>query len=117
MFEFPEENYKYVDYIDKSTGRHVVLALSTYCGRTVKGSAVCSLDDTFDLAVGKSLAAKRCALKVARLRKSRATRKYLEAVKTVTEAQRHLKKMSQYFMDSVDALDNACDALATDEDR
>ena len=61
---FPIEKYNFVEH-DLADGRKRVIALSTYCGKTVKGTATCDFDDTYDLEAGKKLAAARCEVKVA----------------------------------------------------
>ena len=55
--------YKYF-----TNGENVVVAVSSYKGRTIRGVAKCSEQDEFDLETGKKLAAARCAMKVAKAR-------------------------------------------------
>lgn len=55
--------YKYF-----TNGENVVVAVSSYAGRTIRGVAKCSDQDKFDLETGKKLAAARCAMKIARER-------------------------------------------------
>ena len=38
----------------------IVIAITTYAGKTVKGHAKCHIDDTFDPAFGEQLAMARC---------------------------------------------------------
>lgn len=64
---FPLEKYRYVCYTQKD-GVKVVIAMSTYGGKTVKGVAKCNPHDSYDEAKGKELAAARCNLKIAELR-------------------------------------------------
>ena len=64
---FPLEKYKYVCYTQKD-GIKVIIAMSTYAGKTVKGMAKCHPSDTYDEEKGKKLAAARCNLKIAELR-------------------------------------------------
>ena len=45
-----------------------VVAVSSYAGQTVRGVAICSDADAFDLQKGKELAAARCSVKIARKR-------------------------------------------------
>ena len=45
-----------------------VIAVSTYAGKTVRGIAICSPEDKFDIEFGKKLAAARCNEKVAEKR-------------------------------------------------
>lgn len=75
---FPIEKYKFITY-----GR-TVIAISTDAGETVKAKAVCHEDDTFDLEIGKQLAAARCNIKIAKRRAKRAADKvdgYEEAIR------------------------------------
>jgi hypothetical protein len=53
---------------DFEDGRKQVIAVSTYAGKTVKGTATCAADDEFKLEEGKKLAAARCEVKVANKR-------------------------------------------------
>lgn len=91
-------------------GRIKTIAVSTYAGRTVRGSAICDLADTYDPAVGQEIAATRCAAKVAQRRLNRATRKQREAQAAVAQAQRHFLKMAAYYNDAVAAQADAARA-------
>ena len=55
--------YKYF-----TNGENMVVAVSSYKGRTIRGVAKCSEEDEFDLETGKKLAAARCAMKIAKAR-------------------------------------------------
>ena len=55
--------YKYF-----TNGENMVVAVSSYKGRTIRGVAKCSEEDEFDLETGKKLAAARCAMKIAKKR-------------------------------------------------
>ena len=72
---YPISKYKFFVTPDKTR----VFAVSTYAGKTVKGTAKCDPRDTFDLNFGKELAAARCAAKVAKKRKARAAKQVLKA--------------------------------------
>lgn len=100
------DRYKFYEYNDPR-GRKIVSAVSTYAGRTVKGYAKCDPKDSFDLDKGKKLAAARCNQKVSRKRLDRAAEKYMEAARAADEAAVFFDKMKLYYMDSVDALDQA----------
>lgn len=84
-----------------------VIAVSTFAGRTVKGKAKCNPVDEFDIQKGKELAAARCNEKIAKKRLQRATEKYVEAAKAADEAVAWYDRMKQYYMDSIDAYDEA----------
>ena len=102
---YPIEKYKFYQSGNK------VIAVSRYAGRTVKGTAKCAPEDTFDLEKGKKIAAARCAVRIAEKRFDRAKRKENEAYVVLRAAEKHLDKMSAYFSDAGYALDDACDAL------
>lgn len=84
-----------------------VIAVSSFAGRTVKGVARCHPNDEFDTEKGKKLAAARCNQKIAMKRMKRANEKFFEATQLSIEAKRKLEKERLYFMDAVDALDEA----------
>ena len=92
---YPVEKYKY--YVNGRT----VYAVSTYCGRTVKGKAICASDDEFDIEAGKKLAAARCEVKVAQKRAKRAMKKRDDAFRMLDELEAYVRKMVDYANDSV----------------
>lgn len=100
--KFDRDRYSFYQTKDNS-----VIAVSTYAGRTVKGIAKCDPADTFDVEKGKDLAAARCNHKIAMKRLKRASRKYKEAEQAALEAVEWFNKIQRYYMDSVDALDEA----------
>lgn len=100
--KFDRNKYHYY-----TTKDNTVIAASTYAGRTVKGVAKCDPADNFDIEKGKNLAAARCNHKVAMKRLKRASQKYVEAEKAAIEAVEWFNKIQRYYMDSVDALDEA----------
>lgn len=79
----------------------VVVATSTYAGKTVRGVARCHPNDEFDMDKGIQLAVYRCNLKVAAKRQARAARKVKEAKLALYEAQVFLDKMLDYRAQSV----------------
>lgn len=95
-------NYKYVVIPGKK-----VIAISTYAGRTVKGVAKCHPNDTFDVELGKSLAAARCNEKIAGKRFQRALNKYNAAFDKLLEAEEEINKTRVYLADSHKALSAA----------
>lgn len=92
-------NYKY--YTDNAS---IVVAVSTYAGKKVRGVAKCSSEDKFDLEKGKQLAATKCNLKIAEKRKKRANKKYHIIMNK-------LIKMNKEFADVYDYYKNANQAL------
>lgn len=79
----------------------VVVATSTYAGKTVRGVARCHPNDEFDIDKGIKLAVYRCNLKVADKRQARACRKVKETKLALYEAQVFLDKMLDYRAQSV----------------
>lgn len=102
---YPIEKYSFY------TAGNKVIAVSTYAGKTVRGIATCSENDTFDLEKGKRLAAAKCALKVADRRMSRAHQKMKEAENIAIQAEEHLNRMTDYFYDSRRAYKDAEDEV------
>lgn len=111
------DKYKFYQYKDKNAEdptivRDTVAAASTYAGRTVKGYAKCDPKDQFSIEKGKELAAARCNAKIAAKRVKRASAKYLEAQKQLINAKRFMTRMTDYYTDAVDQLDEANMAVA-----
>lgn len=103
MKEFPIEKYKFYPFV--RNGQKYVAAVSTYAGRFVRATAICSEDDTYDVEKGKELAAARCDFKVRQKRVKRAFAKRHEAAIKLEEAQREFDKQNKYYSDSLrDAL-------------
>lgn len=92
-------------------GRIKTIAVSTYAGRTVRGSAICDFADQYDEAVGQKIAATRCAAKIAQKRLNRAAQKQLEAQRMVQAAQAHYLKMVAYYNDAHAAQAEAAKAV------
>ncbi len=99
---------KYKFYSD---GNNKVVAVSTYAGRTVRGVAKCDPRDTFDENVGKSLAAARCSVKVARKRHERAQRQFENALRDLAKASARVDAMRDYVEDSYTELIGELDNL------
>lgn len=101
-----------VDYNIYVDGKNrAVIAVCRYAGRNVRGVAKCSPDDEFNLDYGTRLAIARCEEKVARIKIRNASTKYLAAAKAADEAEKRFSEMKQYYMDSVDQLDNAIEEV------
>ena len=98
---FPLEKYRFY------TNGNRVIAVSTYCGKTVRGVAVCHPDDNFDIEIGKRIAAARCNEKIAEKRLARASNKASEAELDVMRAQQHHKEMQAYYNDAYIAYNDA----------
>lgn len=68
---YPLEKYNYLTYDQTNkdgTTSKVVVALSTYKGKVIKGVAKCSESDEYSFEYGKRLAAARCDAKICRKR-------------------------------------------------
>ena len=89
----------------------IVIAITTYAGKTVKGYAKCHSDDTFNAEFGERLAMARCTKKVAKKRAARANKKFKEAMDTLAKAQAHANKMASYMSDSNKAVVDADEEL------
>ena len=103
MKEFDKNKYK----IFKNEEKGIVIAVSTYAGKNVKGIAKCDPRDTFDFEKGKELAISRCNAKIAEKRRKRAYAKKLEAEKILAAAEKHMMEMLTYYHDSCLAEDEA----------
>ena len=93
---FNKDKYNYVDHTPKGSDVREIIALSTYCGSVVKGSAKCDPRDTFDSNTGENLAALRCYKKVAERRMRNANNRVEEAKVKIAEIQRELEKAWKY---------------------
>lgn len=102
---FPLEKYRFYKQGNK------IYAVSTYCGRTVRGSAKCADEDQFDEDKGRKLAAARCNVKVCEKRQMRAANKLCDAIEALEAATKEYNHMKQYFDDSTEALCEAFDEL------
>lgn len=98
---FPVEKYHFYTYAKK--GRQYVCAVSSYAGRKVRGVAICSGKDTYDIEKGKLMAAARCEEKVAEKRLKRSIKKVAEAKNELDKVQKHFAKMTNYNDDAATA--------------
>lgn len=105
-------NYKY--YTDNKS---IVVALSSYAGKPVKGVAKCNPDDQFDLDDGKALAAARCNEKVAKLRYERARKQYIALGEALETLEQKMKDAFDYFYDSDKAYQDARNHVKNLESR
>jgi hypothetical protein len=84
--------------------KRVVVALSSFAGKAVRGVARCSPNDTWDVRFGKRLAEARCSAKIAHKRLRRAE----EMVKWSSEAAKfydaELAKYRKYEEDALEAV-------------
>lgn len=96
-------------FYNSSNGTTV--AVSTFAGKTVRGTAKCAPNDDFDPVSGELLAAARCGVKIAEKRVKRAESKYNEALQMIREAADYLGKMSHYVNDSRKKYEDATEDL------
>ena len=113
--KYPIEKYTFRQYTEKNedgTESIVTVALTKYRGKVVKGVAKCCDDDTFDIEVGKKLAALRCNEKVCRKRKQ-ILHKYLgETVQVALKMSQELQKLTETFNECVKEWEDAQADLA-----
>lgn len=102
-----KDYYKY--YVNLSKGE--IIAVCRYAGQIVKSVAHCHPDDEFDLDKGKAVAKAKCEVKVGQIKVRNATDKYRAAAKAADDAEEKYRAMKQYYIDSVDFLDDAIIAL------
>lgn len=100
-------NYRYV-----MVGRKII-ALSTYAGKTVRGVAICSEHDQFDVEKGKALAAARCNEKVAAKRYERANQKLNNTLDEYNTVEDKLTQAEQYYHDAYLAYNEAAQHVDT----
>ena len=113
---FPAEKYNYI--IARREDNHKpfkVIALSTYCGKAVRGIAKCDPRDEFDEHTGMRLAAARCNMKVAEKRYKRAHAQYLEAREAANNAITLLEDKGDYLKHAGDEYRAAQSELAAIE--
>ena len=102
---YPIEKYQFKVYEhtnEDGSKSSVVIALSTYEGKVVKGIAKCIASDPFDLETGKRLAAARCDFKVCSKRKKKAEQKRHEVALRLEELTQYYVKMSNYYDDAIE---------------
>jgi hypothetical protein len=93
---FNKDKYRYVDHTPKNSDVREIIALASYCGSVVKGSAKCDPRDSFNSNVGETLAALRCNFKVAEKRLHNSQDKVIEAQAKVEAAMKELEKATKY---------------------
>lgn len=98
--KYPIEKYQIVVHQHPDYHTTEILARSTYAGETVKGKAICHLNDTYNEEKGVKLAVARCAEKIARKRKARAARLLKKAQTQLTMAQKYVADMTNYHADA-----------------
>lgn len=97
---YPIDKYQIVVHQHPDYHTTEILARSTYAGETVKGKAICHLNDTYDEDKGVKLAVARCAEKIAKKRKARAARLLKKAQDQLAMAQKYVTDMTAYHTDA-----------------
>lgn len=97
---YPIDKYQIVIHQHPDYHTTEILARSTYAGETVKGKAICHLNDTYNEEKGIKLAVARCAEKIARKRKARATKLLKKALAQLAMAQKYVADMTAYHKDA-----------------
>ena len=97
---YPIDKYQIVVHQHPDYHTTEILARSTYAGETVKGKAICHLNDTYDEDKGVKLAVARCAEKIARKRQARAARLLKNAQEQLAMAQKYVNDMNRYHEDA-----------------
>ena len=86
--------YKYVYH------KNMVIAISSFAGKAVKGVAKCNPEDGYVKELGELIAKARCDIKVAKRRTKHAEKKLIEAKKELAKARARVAKMESYVTDS-----------------
>lgn len=108
METYPIEKYKFIILPEQKK----VIALTSYAGKTVKATAVCSEHDEFDIETGKRLASARANVKVAMKRKARAEKKLAYFDKIIEDVEREYHELEAYLYMADERWENAIDELA-----
>lgn len=119
---YPIEKYKYVirpARVDADGTEHgpVVIAISHYAGKTVRGVAKCAPNDVFDESYGKQLAAARCDAIIAEKRMKRYAEKTAEAYRKMYETISFCEKMVHGHSDACKEYNDAIIRLHEIEGR
>ena len=83
-----------------TNNKDIVIAVSSYAGKRVKGIAKLNPGDVFNLEYGKRLAQYRCDIKVLTMRERAETIKFMEIKSSFDELSRKLEKRRKALVDS-----------------
>lgn len=97
---YPIDKYQIVVHQHPDYHTTEILARSTYAGETVKGKAICHLNDEYSEEKGTALAVARCAEKISRKRQARAARLLKKAKTQLAMAQKYVDDMQAYYDDA-----------------
>ncbi len=103
---YPIEKYKFYIATKEDGNPYMVIATSTYAGKTVRGVAKCHPNDmkNFDIEFGKKLAAARCNEKIANKRHKKAIVERNKAFAESLEKDREYRKTREYVIDASNSL-------------
>lgn len=93
--------FRFVSYTD-GNGRKVIVAISTYAGKHIRGIAKCDPVDEFSIEKGKKLAAARCHARIAGKRLERAKSKLAKAEEEIYLTKQYYHNMQNYLNDAND---------------
>ena len=85
----------------------VVVAISSFAQKPVRGIAKCDPEDTFSLDSGKELAIARCDNKIAEKRVKLAKKKLEKATVAYEEAMSNFNLMTRYYCEAVQKLEES----------
>jgi len=105
--DFPIDRYKFYVIPEKQ----MVIAVSTFAGKTYRGIAKCNPEDTWNEDYGKRLAAARCGVKIATKRIQYAEVRAEDSRQWANEAVNYYIKDLAYVRESEDVLNKAIKAL------
>lgn len=106
----PEIDVKYNFHYNQKTG--MVICTTVYKGKTIRGVAKCSPEDTFDTTVGEKLAYLRCRYKLAKKKTSRAAAVYAKAWIESKKAEKRLQHAIDFVEDTTCELTQIRNELA-----
>ena len=84
-----------------------IIVLKHYKNKTIKGVAKAAPEDTIDYDTGVKLAEARCNLKFAKEKNRTAIEAYRKAAEALKKADRDYIKARNFFMDTMDNIENA----------
>lgn len=87
---------------------NMVVAVSSFAGKKVRGVAKCNPNDTFDIEKGKALAEARCAEKIAKKRLKRAYERTDAAKAELYAATKRYADAFEYEAAAEQAYNKAC---------
>lgn len=107
---YPIEKYQFKTFSQKNddgTTSTVVVALTTYNGKVVRGVAKCLESDDFSLETGAKLAAYRCDLKVCKKKCRKAGQRLKDMATQIDKLNSEFTKMVNRYDDLLDEYHNS----------